>query len=113
MIGATIKNLRIAQGLTQIQLCEMLGITQGYLTKIENNLKNPSPELISKIAFHLKTSKLYLFREAGLINETDIPNLLDENVRLREALEHIATHNIFVTPQLEIRAYAQKTLEGN
>lgn len=43
----------------------------------------------------------------------EIAKLREENGKLREALEHIATHNIFVTPQLEIRAYAQKTLEGN
>ncbi|MBR3833732.1 MAG: helix-turn-helix domain-containing protein [Lachnospiraceae bacterium] len=35
--GLMIKNLRIANGLTQNQVAESLGVTPGYISNVENN----------------------------------------------------------------------------
>lgn len=41
-----------------------------------------------------------------------VPALLTEVERLREALQTIASHNIFTTPQIEIKDFARKALAG-
>lgn len=48
-LGETIRRARKKKGLTMIELSEMTDLTQGYLSKIENNIKIPKIETLKKI----------------------------------------------------------------
>ena len=45
-----IRELRIAQGLTQKQLAKAVGISRVFITQVENNQKQPSVLNLIKIA---------------------------------------------------------------
>ena len=45
-IGPKFKSKRESLGLTQAEFSELLGITQGYLSDLENGLKIPSDTLL-------------------------------------------------------------------
>lgn len=53
-IGNTIKELRKAKGLKQNELAEKAQITQAYLSKIENNSKEPTISSLKAIADSLE-----------------------------------------------------------
>ncbi|MCS1394140.1 hypothetical protein NXZ77_21435 [Lysinibacillus boronitolerans] len=42
----------------------------------------------------------------------DVPALVAEVERLRKALQTIAEHNIFTTPQIDIKDFASQALDG-
>jgi transcriptional regulator with XRE-family HTH domain len=52
-----IKKLREARGLTQVELAGKVGVTQVYISSLESGVrKNPSLELLGKLAKALKTN---------------------------------------------------------
>lgn len=48
-IGETLRKLRIDKGLTQNQVQKKAKITQTYLSQVENNIKEPSAEMLRKL----------------------------------------------------------------
>ena len=50
MIGARIKDLRTAKGITQDRLSELVGINSKYLSSIERGKENPTLNTILKLA---------------------------------------------------------------
>jgi len=48
--GATIKLLRTAEGLPQKDLAEKLGVSRSYLCQIEKEAREPSMDLLRRIA---------------------------------------------------------------
>lgn len=48
-----IKKYRIEKGLTLEELAEMVGLSKSYIDRIENNLENPTDEVIDDIALAL------------------------------------------------------------
>lgn len=71
------------------KLAENSGISQSFISQIESGKRVPSPETLNKLADLLKVSKLFLYREAGMLGEGDILNLLEENSTLRQTLENV------------------------
>jgi transcriptional regulator with XRE-family HTH domain len=62
-IGNTIKELRKKKGLKQNELAEKVHLTQAYLSKIENNSKEPSLSSLKAIAESLEIPlPILLFR---------------------------------------------------
>lgn len=55
-MGDNIKQLRKQKGLTQVDLAQKLGCTQGIITAYENNLKRPSVARIAQLAEALGVS---------------------------------------------------------
>ncbi|MGD9994033.1 MAG: helix-turn-helix domain-containing protein [Salinivirgaceae bacterium] len=49
-IGATIKKLRKEKGITQIDFSKRCGISQTYLSQIENDERNPTVDVLEKIS---------------------------------------------------------------
>lgn len=89
-LGEEIRRLRKDRAFMDlVEFAEKVNLTQGYLSNIELGVKIPSIEKLIQIADALGVSKLYLFKEAGYLDETDILELADENRRFREALETI------------------------
>lgn len=65
-ISQRIKQLREARGWSRTKLASLAGVSQGYLSDIENNkVRSPSGEVIAKIAGALGTSTDHLLGRMG------------------------------------------------
>ncbi len=64
MIGARIRELRRARGLTLADLAASAGLTHGFLSKLERGLANPSIASLGDIALALGTSQVELLADA-------------------------------------------------
>jgi len=67
-IGKILKILRTSKGLTQNQMSKLLGISQNYLSLIEQDKKAPSAEAIDNFASSLRMSK-----DALLLISSEVP----------------------------------------
>lgn len=65
-IGTNIKVIRTSQKIAQKQLAKQLGITQNYLSMIENNAKKPSLSLLEKLSKILNAPLALLFSDRPL-----------------------------------------------
>lgn len=54
LIGSHVKLLRKNKGLKQVKLAELAGISNSFLSDIENNRVNPSIKTLSKLAAALE-----------------------------------------------------------
>lgn len=68
LLGERIKEARLAKGLTQKQLAEMLNATDATVNRYEKGVRSPDPETLKAIADILDVSVDYL------LGKTDIPN---------------------------------------
>lgn len=66
MIGDTLRYLRVFNDYTAVQLSDELGLSQSYISEIENGKKVPTLQVIEKYAefFNIKPSTIFLFSEA-------------------------------------------------
>ena len=66
MIGETLRLLRIFNDYTMVQLAEKMGLSQSYISELENGKKQPTLQVLEKYAdlFDLKPSTILLFSEA-------------------------------------------------
>ena len=77
MIGDVLKSTRTIYGYKSSELSELLGISQSYLSEIENNKKQPSLKLLEKYSeiYDMKLSYLILlsenYEEASKNNKDD------------------------------------------
>ena len=60
-VGEAIKDLRCKKNFSQKDLAKKLGITQGYLSLIERGGREPSLDLIKKIAGGLEIPQQLIF----------------------------------------------------
>jgi transcriptional regulator with XRE-family HTH domain len=70
-LGNAIKEIRTQKGLKQNTFAKVCGISQTYLSQIENNQKLPNISILKKIASHLQIPLPMLFFLA--LDEHDIP----------------------------------------
>lgn len=82
MVGEALRLLRIFNGYKSAELAEKLGISQSYVSEIENNKKQPTMDILDKYAsvFEMKKSTL-LFAEA-LENDVEVQNDKKQKVAL-------------------------------
>lgn len=66
-LGKTVRAARKEAGLTMNELAERTDLTQGYVSKIENDLKVPTQDVLQKISTTLKTPFNELMAKAGYI----------------------------------------------
>lgn len=66
-IGTYIRELRKSKNISINNLVSLSGISKGYISQIENNKFNPSPEILKKIAAALETDYFVLMNRAGYI----------------------------------------------
>jgi len=62
-IGDNIRKYRRKKNLTQKQLGELLGLSNTYLSDIENNRTNPSIKTLKKVAKALEISYIELLED--------------------------------------------------
>ena len=54
MVRNSVKNLRMSERLTNAALADEIRVTPSYITRIENNEKQPSIEVMFRIVKHFK-----------------------------------------------------------
>lgn len=69
MLGERIRKARLAKGLTQKQLAEILNVTDATVNRYEKGIRKPDPEMLKAIADVLNVSIDYL------LGKTDVPNI--------------------------------------
>jgi transcriptional regulator with XRE-family HTH domain len=76
-IGRGIKFVRVAAGLRQGEMAKRLGISQNYLSLLENNKAEPSLSLLRKISseFHVPVS--FLLMEGVVEFDSDDPEVAE------------------------------------
>lgn len=60
-IGMVIKNLRLKRNISQQELVEKLGISQGFLSLIERGEREPGFELVNNIANAMNVPQQLIF----------------------------------------------------
>ena len=73
-LGQHLRALRTSRNLTARQAAELAGITQGYLSQIENGVYVPSARTISKLARAYGIAEVELLLSAGIIKELMLSN---------------------------------------
>jgi transcriptional regulator with XRE-family HTH domain len=72
MIGKRIKEYRKKKGLTQKELCKLIGISQGGLSEIESEKINPSSETLLGFISHTDINLSWLFTGEGPMEATGV-----------------------------------------
>jgi len=66
-LGRHLRLLRIKNSLTMSQTAQLTGITQGYISQIENGIYSPSAKTLAKLARVYKVPEIHLLRKAGIV----------------------------------------------
>ena len=66
MIGEALRLLRIFNGYKSAEMAKKIGISQSYVSEIENGKKQPTLEILNKYSkvLDMRTSTLLLFSES-------------------------------------------------
>lgn len=89
MIGDTLKRIRYIYGMKATEMSNALGISNSYLSEIENNKKSPSLELLKKysVVFGIRLSSLILLSE----NIEDAEKRGKGALIIRNMMQHLIT----------------------
>jgi transcriptional regulator with XRE-family HTH domain len=77
IFGANIKRYRRGRNLSQANLAERLGISNNFLSNIENGNRWISPQTLVKFAFALKVEPYELFKPEEAL-PPDVPLILNQ-----------------------------------
>ena len=78
-LGHKLKTLREKQGLTQVQLAELAGVTAGLVGQIEQFKVQPSLKTLDKLSKALGTTSCYFIMEPGAVEQ--MINMLTPELR--------------------------------
>ncbi|MEE5181052.1 helix-turn-helix transcriptional regulator [Bacillus subtilis] len=97
IVGHVVKRLRIKNKKTVDEIARAIGISQSYLTRIENNTQIPSLKIVDKIANYFDVHRSYLFFDnKESINIEDVKQLniiFEDGSRVtEEELEIVIKH---------------------
>ena len=84
--GALLRSLRYRDGLGIKKLAPGLGVTHGYLSKLENTEAQPSEELLERVAAYFNYDSGEIFLSAGRV-PPDVVEILRNNPH--EALDYL------------------------
>lgn len=80
-LGGLIKETRKNKGLTTTELAKRIDVTQGYISHLENHRKKqPSHEILKKLADTLDIDFLDIMLAAGYITEQDMTSTPEEDI---------------------------------
>lgn len=80
-VGENIRRYRKSRGMTQAQLAEAVGLTEGAVRHYESGIRTVKPELLESIAAALGVS-INALKDYGVENASDLMSLL---VRLEDS----------------------------
>ncbi|MGM9609100.1 MAG: helix-turn-helix transcriptional regulator [Eubacteriales bacterium] len=78
-LNESIKRLRIAQGLNQVEFAKLVGVTKQCVSNWENDNVLPSIEMLVKIADMFQVSTDYLLGRSKKVT-LDVSDLTDEQI---------------------------------
>lgn len=71
--GNYVKGIRKTAGITLLELQNQSGVSQPYLSNIENGKRGiPTPDILNKIAGPLGVSYAHLMHKAGYWNDSEV-----------------------------------------
>jgi transcriptional regulator with XRE-family HTH domain len=70
-VGSFIRDLRQNAKISLRQLAEQAGVSNPYLSQIENGLRKPSAEVLAQLASALRVSTPVMYLRAGLLELAD------------------------------------------
>jgi len=107
--GSRLQSYRMAKGLTGKQLADIIGISQGSLSELENGKREPSGKVFYGIAKNTDIDLKWLITgktPKKLDKEKNInPLLVDVNVWLNEGKKHESAEFRILFEQQMIRAF--------
>lgn len=74
-LGQYLRLLRVKSKLTMVQASEQSGVTQGYISQIENGLYQPSGKVLAKLARVYNVPEVQLLRKAGIVDQSTLDRL--------------------------------------
>lgn len=110
MLGELIKKARIDKNMTTSDISVVIGVSQGYISKIELNQKQPSLPLFKKLSETLEIPYDELLIASGYLDKSKYLELIDENKRFRDALEFYANDELY--PDEDLGEIARQALGG-
>lgn len=96
ILGELIKRARINKKMTISDVCVVTGVSQGYISKIELNQKQPSLSLLIELSETLEIPYDKLLIASGYLDKSKYLGLIQENEQLREALEFYANKSNYL-----------------
>ncbi len=93
-IGKGIKFVRVAAGLKQGRMAELLGITQNYLSLLENNKAEPSLGLLNRISETFRVPAAFLLWEEAMPLEGETPEVSEKYERIRNLVHELQSLRI-------------------
>lgn len=94
LIGKRIKELRTKYNLTQMELAGLVGVSKATITSYENDMRQPSYDVLIKLAGVLKVSidSLLLNRSEYII---DVSDLTPEQInRVQNYIDYLKTNDL-------------------
>ncbi|QPA56282.1 helix-turn-helix domain-containing protein [Lysinibacillus sphaericus] len=117
MLGELIKTARFNKNMTTSNVSAVIGVSQGYISKIELNQKQPSLPVLEKLSETLEIPYDELLIASGYLDKSKYLGLIQENNQLRKALEKVMEVEAPImegTEEWETRSYkiAREALGG-
>ena len=94
LIGKRIKELRTKQNLTQMELAKLVGVSQATITSYENDMRQPSHDVLIKFSGVLKVSihSLLLNHAENII---DVSDLTPEQINsVQNSVDYLKTNDL-------------------
>lgn len=93
-VGKGIKFVRVESGLKQGEMADRLGISQNYLSLLENNKAQPSVTLLKKISEVFCVPVAFLLWEEAMPLESDTPEVSEKYERIRKLVHELQRFRI-------------------
>lgn len=88
-IGKGLRFIRVAAGLQQKDLAQRLGISQNYLSLLENNKAEPSLSLLRKVSDEFDIPTSFLLWEENAVDKEVNPEIREHYERLRQLIHEL------------------------
>lgn len=79
--GKYLRSLRKEKGLTLIELAKLTGVSNPYISQIENGKFLPSPDILAKLAKGLKVSSISLLLKSGQLGESAMDDVKSKGLK--------------------------------
>ncbi|TVX92421.1 helix-turn-helix domain-containing protein [Paenibacillus agilis] len=99
-IGSAIRTIRKRKKMTIAQICEETGLSQGFMSQVENNKTSPSIATLESIANTLKVPLAYL-----LLRQEERMNIVRKAERrvTQSGIENLKVEHLSSTKNLQMR----------
>ncbi len=93
-IGKGIKFVRVASGLRQGEMAQLLEISQNYLSLLENNKAEPSMSLIKRISDEFGVPTSFILWEDMMPDNGQTPQITEKYERIKVLVHELQSMRI-------------------